>query len=104
MMDRNLFQTLRVVFIHWMIFSASYAITIEDANKTLIIEVKNSDLKCYYGQKEDADVAAKTSHETMTSIINSQMTFQRAFMSGALTAKGNFKTLRSFDTIFQFET
>ncbi len=85
-------------------FSASYAITIDDANKTLIIEVKNADLKCYYGQKEDADVSARTSHETMSSIINSHMTFQRAFMSGALTAKGNFKTLRSFDTIFQFES
>ena len=82
--------------------SASYAITIEDTTKTLIIEVNNTDLKCYYGKKDDADVSAKTSHETMLSIVQSYMTFQRAFMSGALTAKGNFKTLRTFDTLFQF--
>ncbi|MEG1457951.1 MAG: SCP2 sterol-binding domain-containing protein [Acetivibrio sp.] len=83
-------------------FNASYAIFIEDTGKTLVIEIHGDSLKCYYGQKEDADVVAKTSHETLCSIINSHMTFQRAFMSGSLTAKGNFKTLRTFDTIFQF--
>ncbi|MFA9463536.1 MAG: SCP2 sterol-binding domain-containing protein [Velocimicrobium sp.] len=83
-------------------FCASYTIQLADANKTLVIEVNNSDLKCKYGQKEDADVAAKTSHETLSNIINGHMTFQRAFMSGSLTAKGNFKTLRTFDTLFQF--
>ena len=85
-------------------FSASYSITIEDANKTLLVTVNGTDLKCTYGTKEDADVMAKTTHETLNSIVNGHMTFQRAFMSGLLTAKGNFKTLRSFDTLFQFET
>lgn len=85
-------------------FSASYTVTMEDTGKTLVIEVKNKELHCYYGQKEDADVAARLSHETMTNIVNAHMTFQRAFMSGALTAKGNFKTLRTFDTIFQFDS
>lgn len=85
-------------------FSASYAITIEEMNKTLIVEVKNSELNCYYGNKEDADVSAKTSYETMKNIVTSHMTFQRAFMSGSLTAKGNFKTLRTFDTLFQFNS
>lgn len=84
-------------------FSAAYAIHLEDANKTLIIEIKGDKLKCYYGQREDADVIARTTHETMNNIVHSHMTFQRAFMSGALSAKGNFKTLRTFDTIFQFE-
>lgn len=84
-------------------FSASFSIHLEDTNKTLIIEIDGSSLNCYYGQKNNAEVFAKTSRETMSSIIHSHMTFQRAFMSGALTAKGNFKTLRSFDTMFQFD-
>lgn len=83
-------------------FKASYAITIEDANRTLVIDISGEKLNCYYGQKEDAEVAARTSHEVMTDIIEGRMTFQRAFMSGVLTAKGNFKTLRAFDTVFQF--
>lgn len=84
-------------------FSASYAIRIEDLGKTLVIEVAGQSLNCYYGQKEDADISAKTTYDTMLQIVSAHMTFQRAFMSGVLTAKGNFKTLRSFDTVFPFE-
>lgn len=81
-------------------FAASYTIQITDAGRVLVIEVDQEQLKCYYGQKQDADVIAKTTHEIMKSIINGTMSFQRAFMTGELTAKGNFKTLRTFDTIF----
>lgn len=85
-------------------FSASYSIFITDKHKTLIIEVNQSKLKCYYGEKKDADVVAKTTYDIMNNIVNGRMTFQRAFMSGDLSAKGNFKTLRAFDGIFQFQT
>lgn len=83
-------------------FSASYAITIMDTKKTLIIEVNGANLKCYYGEKKDADVSAKTNREVMNKLVGGRMTFQRAFMTGDLTAKGNFKTLRTFDQLFQF--
>jgi len=83
-------------------FNASYAITLTDAKKTLVVEISNKRLKCYYGEKPDADVIAKTTHTVMNKIVQGRVTFQGAFMSGELTAKGNFKTLRSFDQIFQF--
>lgn len=83
-------------------FAASYAINITDMQKTLVVEVDGSKLKCYYGEKEDASVVARTNKEIMQSILKGKMTLQKAFMSGELTAKGNFKTLRSFDTIFRF--
>ncbi len=83
-------------------FKASYAVTITDTGKTLVIEVDGNNLKCFYGEKNNADVTAKTSYEVMNKIVNGHMTIQRAFMSGELTAKGNFKTLRTFDQIFQF--
>lgn len=84
-------------------FSASYSITMEDINKTLIIEVNENSIKCYYGEIKDADVTAKTSHDVMNKLVEGRMSFQRAFMTGDLTAKGNFQILRTFDQLFQFE-
>ncbi len=83
-------------------FSATYSINISDIKKTLVIEIQESHLKCYYGEKTDADVIAKTSKEVMNKLVLGRVTFQGAFMSGELTAKGNFKTLRTFDQVFQF--
>jgi multimeric flavodoxin WrbA len=83
-------------------FSASYSVTLSDVKKTLIVEINNKRLKCYYGEKPDADVIAKTTHAVMNKLVLGRITFQGAFMSGELTAKGNFKTLRTFDQVFQF--
>ena len=83
-------------------FSASYSINLSDIKKTLVVEINNSHLKCYYGEKADADVIAKTTRAVMNKLILGRITFQGAFMSGELTAKGNFKTLRTFDQVFQF--
>lgn len=84
-------------------FVASYAISIADKNQTLVIEVKDTELKCYYGEKDNADVTSKTTYEVMDKIIKGRVTFQNAFMAGDISAKGNFKTLRMFDTIFKFD-
>ena len=53
-------------------------------------------------KKEEVDVYAKISIDNMQSIVDGRMTFQRAFMTGEMTAKGNFKTLRMLDQIFLF--
>jgi putative NADPH-quinone reductase len=83
-------------------FVATYAITLSDVKKTLVVEINNKHLKCYYGEKPDAEVIAKTTHNVMNRLVLGRITFQGAFMSGELTAKGNFKTLRTFDQVFQF--
>ena len=83
-------------------FSATYVISFTDANKTLIVEIDNDRLKCYYGGLKDADVVAKTTRSVMRNLVLGRVTFQGAFMSGDITAKGNFKTLRTFDQVFQF--
>ncbi|HKL80095.1 MAG TPA: SCP2 sterol-binding domain-containing protein [Mobilitalea sp.] len=83
-------------------FVASYAITLSDIKKTLIVEINDKRLKCYYGDKPDSEVIAKTTHTVMNKLVQGRITFQGAFMSGELTAKGNFKTLRTFDQVFQF--
>lgn len=83
-------------------FNASFAITMTDIDKTLVMEISGGQLRCSYGAKEDADVIAKTTRDVINKLVNGRITFQGAFMSGELSAKGDFKTLRTFDQIFQF--
>lgn len=84
-------------------FTANYLFMIEEKKKPLVVEVAGEELNCYYGQQENVDVYAKLTGEVMNNILASRMTFQRAFMTGEMTAKGNFKTLRTLDQIFIFE-
>lgn len=83
-------------------FSARYQFILEGNKTPLFVGVKGSKLEIHYGQEENIDVFAKLSAEVMESIIEGRMTFQRAFMTGEMTAKGNFKTLRMLDTTFSF--
>ena len=83
-------------------FSASYMIQIKDLEKSLVIEVKGNNMSCYYGEKPDADVVAVTNRETMDKLVHGRTTFQGSFMSGDISTKGNFKMLRTFDQVFQF--
>ena len=46
---------------------------------------------------------AENNKETFDNIVNGQQTFHRAFMTGAMTARGNLKTLRMLDEIFRFQ-
>jgi hypothetical protein len=51
----------------------------------------------------NADVVATTTRAVVNKLVNGRTTFQGAFMSGELTAKGDFKTLRMFDQLFRFD-
>lgn len=84
-------------------FTANYLFMIEEKKNPLVVEVAGEELNCYYGQQENVDVYAKLTGEVMNNILAGRMTFQRAFMTGEMTAKGNFKTLRTLDQIFIFE-
>ncbi len=83
-------------------FSASYLFMIEDKNKCLFVQVHNDELECRYEKQINTDVLAKLSHSSMTEIVQGRLTFQKAFMTGEMTAKGNFKTLRMLDLLFPF--
>jgi putative sterol carrier protein len=52
---------------------------------------------------EQADVTAKVKTAVFKQVLDGTKTFQSAFMSGELSAQGNFKILRNFDTIFRFQ-
>jgi len=82
-------------------FDAEYAITIE--KKTLIVSVRGPQLGCSYGTPEQPDVEVQLSRDTMNDIVSGRMTFQRAFMSGVMKTKGDFRILRALDQLFVFE-
>ncbi|MGN0160063.1 MAG: SCP2 sterol-binding domain-containing protein [Lachnospiraceae bacterium] len=83
--------------------SASYYLIIDDKQKSVVIDVRGSHLDCHLGTKENADIIAKLKKETFDRVVNGRMTFQRAFMTGDITAKGNLKTIKMFDEFFKFE-
>ena len=84
-------------------FRAEYSIEIEEKKKKLILSINGSALECGYGSCERPDVEMQLGRATMEDVVNGRMTFQRAFMSGAMKAKGDFKLLRSLDQLFTFE-
>lgn len=81
---------------------AVFRIDLVDENSSLIIQIDEDKLECYRGNVDKADVIAKVKTDVFSDIINGTKSFQSAFMSGDLSAQGNFKILRNFDTIFRF--
>ncbi len=81
-----------------------YEITFSDSDKIITAEIKNGKLNCYYGKGSgSADVEVKLPLGVMKKVIAGNITMQMAFMSGELTAKGNFSLLRIFDQAFPFK-
>ena len=101
-LDTRLIKTIEQSFVAQEEFSANYMFIIDKMKEPLILEIYNEELHCYYGSKEDSDVVAKISPDVFESITNGRITFQRAFMTGEMTAKGNFKTLRMLDQLFKW--
>ena len=84
-------------------FRAEYVVKIEEKKKKLLISVDGPNMECSYGNSEQADVEVQLNKATMEDIVHGRMTFQRAFMSGAMKTKGDFRVLRTLDQIFPFE-
>lgn len=84
-------------------FDADYSIAIEEKKKKLIISVRGPMLECYYGTAEQPDVEVQLTRANLEEIVNGRMTFQRAFMSGVMKSKGDFRILRTLDQLFVFE-
>lgn len=83
-------------------FKALFRIDLTDKGFSLVVDIDDNELDCYRGTAETADVIAKVGSEVFSDIVHGKKTFQSAFMSGDLSAQGNFKILRNFDTIFRF--
>lgn len=83
-------------------FRAVYKFNISESKKPLIVKVDYADMECYYGDTDSFDVEMQISADVMNEIVEGRMTFQRAFMSGDMKMKGDFKILRTLDLIYVF--
>ena len=84
------------------VINASYKFMIEDRKKSLVVEIVDSKLKCYYGNFDEPDILCKIKPEVLEQIITGQMSFQRAFMTGDMQVKGDFRILLLLDQVFTF--
>ncbi len=81
---------------------ATYLLKLENKKLALLIKVDGSRLNMSYKNVTEADVEMSLDTNVFEEILAGRMTFQRAFMSGVMKMKGNFKALRSLDQIFVF--
>ncbi len=79
-----------------------YRINIENKKWTLYLNVKTNRLECSWENGKDAAVEMSLDSAVLEDIQAGRMTFQRAFMSGVMKMKGDFKLLRALDQIFVF--
>lgn len=82
--------------------AVSYAWELTDEGQTLFIIVDNDSIDCHYGGEQTTDVAVRSEKAVLERVIGGEESMQAAFRSGAVTAKGNFKLLDTFDILFQF--
>jgi len=82
---------------------AVYQINLENKKWSLFLQVVSGKLE--YSWEEIKGVSAELSMESsvLEDIQTGRMTFQRAFMSGVMRMKGDFKVLRALDQVFSFE-
>lgn len=83
-------------------FKASYLIIVEDKKNYIHLDINNDQFSCKYENFPDCDAVTKLSYENLLNITRGRITFQRAFMTGEMTAKGAFKLIRMLDQIFNF--
>lgn len=96
-------QQLRQAFKPQSGFAAAYALKLEEKEEALIIRVDGLEMDCYYGVLEEPDVEMTATPGMLDEIIAGRMSFQSAFMSGAMKMKGNFRVMRMLDNLFIFE-
>ena len=84
---------------------AVFQIDLIDENSSITIQIDEDQIQCTRGVPSSSvkpDVTAKVRTGIFKEILSGGKSFQSAFMSGELSAQGNFKILRNFDTIFRF--
>ncbi len=100
--DEKYIAELKEHFVPMDDMRAVFQIDLIDENRSLVIDVNSDKLNCYFGSVDNPDVTAKTKSDVFGDILSGKKPFQNAFMAGDLSAQGNFKVLRNFDTVFRF--
>lgn len=81
---------------------AVYRFNIEDKKTALYIKVAAGKLECSWEEIKGVTVELSLESSVLEDVQAGRMTFQRAFMSGSMRMKGDFKVLRTLDSVFVF--
>jgi len=83
--------------------SGVFVVDIAEKKNDLIIEISGAKLDVKYDKAPAADVKMTMKRDVMEDIVSGRMTFQRAFMSGAMGGmQGNFSLLGGLDKVLVF--
>ena len=97
-------QEFRTHFYPQAGFCAVYKFIMPETRLPLIVKVNHTEMQCYYGDTDSVDVEMQVSSDVIDEIMAGRMTFQKAFMSGDMKMKGDFKVLRTLDLLYVFGT
>lgn len=81
---------------------AVYQINIENKKLSLYVKVRSGKLEFSWSEMQNVSVEISLESNVLEEIQAGRMTFQRAFMSGVMKMKGDFKILRAMDQVFVF--
>lgn len=81
---------------------AKYRLDIEGMKQPLVIDIAGTRDEYTFENVTDADVEITLPRDILDQIVNSRMTFQRAFLGGMFSAKGDLMKLRLLDQFFPF--
>lgn len=82
--------------------AVSFSWECSELAEKLFIVVDHDKLDCHYGGEMEVDAMIRSDQAVMEKVMQGKEKLQNAFMEGKVTAKGNFKLLNTFDSIFQF--
>ncbi len=83
--------------------SGTFVISIEEKKNDLVIEISGAKLNVRYDKADSSDIRMNMKRSVMEDIVSGRMTFQRAFMSGAVTKmQGDFPLLAGLDKVLVF--
>lgn len=83
-------------------FAAVYKFMIEGQEEPLIVQVEGTKLDVCCKALDKADVMIQIKEDILSGITAGRMSFQRAFMAGEMTMRGDFRILTALDQIFAF--
>jgi len=92
----------------------SFVFEITDEERSMLVAAKGQEVECRFLSKSEAadaydseteqyDLYLRITLNVLTNITSGRETFQRAFSTGDMTARGRFETIRMLDRCFPFK-
>jgi len=75
---------------------------IADKNKNIVVKTYRDDIDVSMGTIENPDLTIKMNEAVFEDIVSGRKSFQRVFMGGEITSKGDFARIRKLDSMFDF--